>query len=199
MNKRKYGVSGFGRIIAIIALVLIVLVFLALAFAKSAGATPNGNGTIKIDRIPWDEIPDNQPHTGCTFQVDFSNFDPLEVANITFALIPPVGDNVILLMDTQHLDANGAGNFTYTLSNYLTGYEPQPNQGYHILVEASTETVGKKSKVFWVQCNPTAVGLSCVLTATPTTGGAIRSHVRWEPIDGRWGTGILLGHHSSNA
>src|SRR5688500_12013888 len=37
---------------------------------------PKGNnGTIKIDRADFDDHPNNEPHVGCTFQIDFYNFD----------------------------------------------------------------------------------------------------------------------------
>lgn len=36
---------------------------------------PGNNGTIKIDRIPFDTHPNNEPKVGCSFQVDFYGFD----------------------------------------------------------------------------------------------------------------------------
>src|SRR5688572_17116226 len=33
------------------------------------------NGTIKIDGLDWDDAPNNEPHPGCTFEVDFYGFD----------------------------------------------------------------------------------------------------------------------------
>ncbi len=45
-----------------------------LAGFGSAWAAPNppgNNGTVKIDDVPFDDHPNNEPHVGCTFQVDF--------------------------------------------------------------------------------------------------------------------------------
>ena len=46
---------------------------LALAgLATPAFADPPGNnGTVKIDGDAFDDDPNNEPHVGCTFQVDF--------------------------------------------------------------------------------------------------------------------------------
>ena len=42
----------------------------------SAGPNPPGNnGTIKIDDVPFDDHPNNEPHVGCVFQVDFYGYD----------------------------------------------------------------------------------------------------------------------------
>ena len=40
-----------------------------------AGNPAGDNGTVKIDGVVFDEAPDNQPHVGCVFQVDFYGFD----------------------------------------------------------------------------------------------------------------------------
>jgi len=45
-----------------------------LALAAPAGAKgnpPGDNGTVKIDRVAFDDAPNNEPHAGCVFQVDF--------------------------------------------------------------------------------------------------------------------------------
>ena len=39
--------------------------------SRSAG----NNGTVKIDGVEFDTHPDNEPHVGCIFQVDFYGFD----------------------------------------------------------------------------------------------------------------------------
>ncbi len=53
-----------------------VAVPLAIMFGTTANAIPPGNnGTIKIDGAAFDDAPNNEPHVGCTFQVDFYGFD----------------------------------------------------------------------------------------------------------------------------
>ena len=32
---------------------------------------PGNNGTVKVDGEPWDSTPNNEPHPGCTFEIDF--------------------------------------------------------------------------------------------------------------------------------
>ena len=56
-----------------------------------AGSNPPGNnGTVKIDGTPFDDAPDNQPHVGCIFQVDFYGYDEGNLfADITFEAHPP--------------------------------------------------------------------------------------------------------------
>src|SRR5919199_144906 len=36
---------------------------------------PGNNGTIKVDNAPFDNAPNNEPHVGCTFQIDFYGYD----------------------------------------------------------------------------------------------------------------------------
>jgi hypothetical protein len=60
--------------VALSALPLAVLLFANPVGASStgkAGGPPGNNGTVKIDGQPFDNHPDNQPHVGCDFEVDF--------------------------------------------------------------------------------------------------------------------------------
>ena len=43
--------------------------------APAAFAVAGNNGTIKIDDVEFDDHPHNEPHVGCTFQVDFYGYD----------------------------------------------------------------------------------------------------------------------------
>ena len=56
--------------------------------AGPAGAQadpPGNNGTVKIDGVEFDDHPDNEPHVGCEFQVDFYGFDEGDLyADVTF-------------------------------------------------------------------------------------------------------------------
>ena len=148
-----------------------------LAFAGPAGAAegdPAGNnGTIKIDGAPFDDAPDNEPHPGCRFQVDFYGFDEGGIVNatVTFAVHNPTGGDDILDADNDVVfiggDVNDGGGSeagldasqSYDLYQALTdgGYEPG-RMGYHIKLTVHADgSIGAdtKHKVFWVtDCEP---------------------------------------------
>jgi hypothetical protein len=144
--------------------------------APAAFADPPGNnGTIKIDAEDFDSHPDNQPHVGCVFQVDFYGFDEGDdlFADVTFKSKPPTGPVVTLLTDTVFIGEDGSSGAneggldaskTYTLD--FTGIEPHPNQGFHVKLTINADGSqgdNKKQKVFWVEgCPPPT-------TAPPTT------------------------------
>jgi hypothetical protein len=148
-------------------LVAAIAAFASVATAIAApGNPPGANGTVKIDRQPFDTHPNNQPHVGCNFQVDFYGFDqgPYN-AKVTFELHPPSG-NRVLLTDTVFVGQDLAGGGTdldaertYNLSALLRRGEAHPKQGFHVKVTVEAPGAGgkiaKKSKVFWVQqCKP---------------------------------------------
>jgi len=136
---------------------------------------PGNNGTIKIDDPPFDPDPDNEPHVGCVFQVDFYGYDKGDLdAQVTFKAHPPTGSGQVLLTDTVFIgedDNTGGGSEagldaseTYTLD--FTGITPHAKQGFHVKLTISAEGsrgADTKHKVFWVT--------GCVTptpTATPT-------------------------------
>jgi len=138
----------------------------------SPGGPPGNNGTVKVDGEPFDTHPDNEPHVGCTFQIDWYGFDANVRSDVTFESQPPTGPVRVLLQDSVTLDGDdnsGGGSEagldaqrTYTLS--FDGIEPHPNQGYHVKLTINTEGsqgADVKHKVFWVQ--------GCVTTTTTTT------------------------------
>ncbi|HEV8374234.1 MAG TPA: hypothetical protein VGR68_13625, partial [Actinomycetota bacterium] len=66
-----------GRLL-VVAVAVTLLGGASVFFSSLASATPNppgNNGTIKVDGVPFDDAPDNEPHVGCTFQVDFYGYD----------------------------------------------------------------------------------------------------------------------------
>jgi hypothetical protein len=143
----------------------------------SAGPNPPGNnGTVKIDDVVFDDHPNNEPHVGCVFQVDFYGYDEGDLdATVTFESHPPTGPARVLLTDTVFIgedDNSGGGSEagldaseTYTLD--FTGIEPHPVQGFHVKLTVNAEGsqgADVKHKVFWVTgCGP---------SPTTTTGGA---------------------------
>jgi hypothetical protein len=144
-----------------------------LAFASPVGASssnttngpPGNNGTVKIDRDTFDDHPNNEPHVGCNFQVDFYGFDLGDLnADVTFAVQPPTGKDRVLLTDTLFIgedDNSGGGSETgldasgtYDLSTHLDGLTPHPKQGYHVKLTVKADGsrgADTKHKVFWVE------------------------------------------------
>jgi hypothetical protein len=162
-------------------LVGLLAVLLTVAIPQIAGAAPNppgNNGTIKVDREPFDNAPNNEPHVGCTFQVDFYGFDKGDLhAKATFVAHPPTGERQVLLTDNVFIgeDSNSGGGSeagldaskTYTLD--LSGITPHPKQGVHVKLTIhaqGSQGADTKHKVFWVKpCQAAA-------TTTTTGGGA---------------------------
>ena len=154
--------TGRGRTLLVgLASATALLVPISMA---SAGGNPAGdNGTIKIDGVVFDDAPDNQPHVGCVFQVDFYGFDLGSALNatVTFEAQPPTGRAVLLEKDKIFIGEDDAGGGTdvdaqetYDLSPYLKSYMAHPQQGYHIkLTVKAPGSIGAdtKYKTFWVQ------------------------------------------------
>ena len=134
---------------------------------KGKSQDPAGNnGTVKI--APYgemDRIPNNPPHPGCTFQVEWYGFDEGDdvVSQVSFAMHAPTTDVGLSVDGPAEVfvggdSATGAGTETgldgretYTLS--FDG-EPHPKQGYHVkLTVATPHSKGNdtKTKVFWVE------------------------------------------------
>ncbi len=172
------------RAVSLVGLLTAMLIATSLAIPQIAGATPNppgNNGTIKVDNLPFDDAPGNEPHVGCTFQVDFYGFDKGDLfADVTFSAHPPTlpeGEDRVVKTDTVFIgedDNSGGGSeagldasVTYTLD--LTGIDPHPEQGVHVklTIQADgSQGADTKYKVFWVTgCGSTGT------TTTTTTGG----------------------------
>src|SRR3954468_14908773 len=81
--------------------------------AFAGGNPPGANGTVKLDRQPFDTHPDNQPHVGCVFQVDFYGFDKGNYnADVTFTIHPPSGKGRVIRRDTVFVGEDNAGGGT---------------------------------------------------------------------------------------
>ncbi|MCK5928391.1 MAG: hypothetical protein KAG80_09375 [Nocardioides sp.] len=140
------------------------------ATGKAKQDPAGNNGTVKI--APYgaiDRIPNNTPHPGCTFQVEWYGFDEGDdvVSQVSFAMQAPTSDVALSVDGPTEVfvggdSATGAGTETgldgretYTLS--FDG-EPHPKQGYHVkLTVATPRSQGNdtKTKVFWVEdCEP---------------------------------------------
>ena len=158
--------------IAIIGLSTIMV--LAIAAPAAAKKNPAGNnGTVKIDRVAFDDHPNNEPHVGCRFQVDFYGFDenPSYDAQVIFELHAPTAAGRSMMVTSGGLtpfigedDNSGGGSEagldaaeTYTLA--FTG-RSHPQQGYHVKLTVhapGSQGADTKHKVFWVTgCDPAA-------------------------------------------
>jgi hypothetical protein len=138
------------------------LILVAPVSAKPAG----NNGTVKIDGEPFDSHPDNEPHVGCTFQVDFYGFDAGDLyAHVTFEGQPPSGRATLLEHDVFIGEDDHAGggsqagldaSVTYELD--VSSLTEHPVQGYHVrlTIEADgSRGADTKHKTFWVTgCEP---------------------------------------------
>src|SRR3989442_8601643 len=86
-----------------------------LSFAKPSNTGPakgnphGNNGTVKVDGVPFDDLPNNEPHVGCVFQIDFYGFDRGNFyATVIFEGHPPTGGGT-LLTDTVFIGGGPAG------------------------------------------------------------------------------------------
>jgi hypothetical protein len=163
------------------------LVWVLPGALPGAGAGPNppgNNGTVKVDGVAFDDHPDNEPHVGCVFQVDWYGFDEGEdlFSHVTFEVHPPTGQPAILLEDDVFIgedDNSGGGSEagldaseTYDLSTVLQGFEPHPNQGWHIKLTINSDGsqgADVKHKVFWVSGCETPPTTSTTSTSTTST------------------------------
>jgi hypothetical protein len=132
---------------------------------EQAGSGPGGgSGIVKLDRRPWDQAPNNEPHVGCTFQLDFYNYPEGVTARYSFTLWPPTGpadldggSGSLFIGDDpagggQDLD----GEATVELGPALlsSGIEPHHHNGWHVRVVVrarATAGADQKQKVFWVR------------------------------------------------
>ena len=102
----RYSKRGSKRAVWLVGLLVVVLSAGIVAITQIAGAAPNpagNNGTIKIDDTPFDDLPDDEPHVGCGFQVDFYGYDKGDLnAEVTFEAQSPTlrdGDDQVLLAE----------------------------------------------------------------------------------------------------
>jgi hypothetical protein len=135
--------------------------------------------------VEFDTHPDNEPHVGCVFQVDFYGFDEGDLdADVTFDVWPPTGGMVTILEDTVFIgedDNSGGGSeagldaeATYDLTDLLADFEPHPQQGWHVKLTVNAEGsqgADLKHKTFWVTgCEvPPPTTTTTTTTTAPTT------------------------------
>lgn len=130
---------------------------------QSSNGQGGGSGIVKLDRRPFDQAPNNEPHVGCTFQIDFYNYPEGGLrARYSFALWNPTGNaelmsgSIVLEDDPAGGGQDLDGEETVTLGPALidSGQAPHQHNGWHVkLVVYARHTSGpdQKQKVFWVR------------------------------------------------
>ena len=163
-----------------------MLVVAPAALAQGpAGTThpPGNNGTVKVDGIPFDDHPDNEPHVGCVFEVDFYGFDEGDLwASVRFDAQAPTGNALLLEDDPIFIggDSNAGGGSeegldahrSYDLSDELAAFDPHPQQGYHVKLTVhadGSQGADTKYKVFWIETCGETVSPTSTTEATTTT------------------------------
>jgi cell division septation protein DedD len=167
--------------VSVVAMMILGLIWLA---PPAQADPPGNNGTVKIDGLAFDDHPNNEPHVGCVFEVDFYGFDEGDLfADVLFTVHPPTGKPVALLDDVVFIgeDSNAGGgseagldaSVEYDLGAALAGYAPHPQQGWHVRLTVNAEgSIGAdvKHKVFWVEgCDPPTTTTTAPTTTTSTT------------------------------
>src|SRR4029453_10200391 len=184
-GRTRAGLLTLAGVLAALSGILLAVVF-GGAGASSTPNPPGNNGTIKIDGVPFDDHPDNEPHVGCVFQVDFYGYDEGDLfADVTFEVHPPTGQPEVILTDTVFIgedDNSGGGSEagldaseTYGLSTLLQGFEQRPQQGWHVKLTINadgSQGADVKYKVFWVsgcETPPPTTSTTSTSTTTPPT------------------------------
>ena len=149
-----------------IAIGAVALLSLAATVPAVAANPPGNNGTVKVDSQEFDTLPDNEPHAGCIFQVDFYGFDAGALyATATFAVITS-GDDIPVLTDHAFIgeDSNAGGGSvtgidqqqTYNLGDELYAHDTGKGVHVRLTVHADGATnADTKYKTFWAMgCQP---------------------------------------------
>ena len=154
---------------------------------QASADPPGNNGTVKVDGEEFDDHPDNEPHVGCIFQIDWYGFDEGDdlFSHVACEVHPPTGKPEVILEDDVFIgedDNSGGGSEagldaseTYDLSTLLQAFEPHPNQGWHVKLTVNndgSQGADVKHKVFWVsgcETPPTTSTSTTSTTEKPTT------------------------------
>jgi hypothetical protein len=140
------------------------LVALVAVGAGTSWAAPGNSGDVKVDGTTVDSIPNNAPHQGCQFDIEFYNFDlGSPDATYSFTLWAPTHSPSNDLLASGSVAIGGGplpgydkldAAVTVDLSGPLAASGATPaNQGFHVRLDVTTPAMkgnGSKSKVFWV-------------------------------------------------
>jgi hypothetical protein len=115
------------------------------------------SGTIKIASLGSDTHPEDEPHPGCAFRVDFYGFREGWLTT-EVSLQPPSGRQ-FLDSARVHISEDGRGNeyqtsIAFDMMERLRAIDGQAER-FHILVDARRDDArgnGSKTKVLWLEC-----------------------------------------------
>lgn len=155
----------------------------ALMASPAVGDPPGNNGTVKIDGVEMDSVPNNGPHQGGAFTVTFAGYDKGALtATVDFELRPPtlrLTGSQVLVHDTIFIgedEAGGANDLdaqrTYTLD--FNGVIPHLTQGYHVRLTVhagGSQGSDVKHKLFWIKpgTGPTTTSTTSTTATTSTS------------------------------
>jgi hypothetical protein len=139
-----------------------------ILLASAALADPPGNnGTVKIEGVDIDSIPDNNPHQGCIFTIEFRGYDKGANFMATYSLDaqPPSGKDINITSGSVFIGedpAGGANDLDATVVINLDQFPlnnliEHPQQGFHLKLTVHADgSKGNdtKHKVFWVEGCP---------------------------------------------
>ena len=95
MFRMHFAAKTVGATLTALGSALFIVSVPALASPQTAAPPnpPGNNGTVKVDGLDFDDHPNNQPHVGCTFQIDFYGYDEGDLnATVTFEDQAPTAD-----------------------------------------------------------------------------------------------------------
>jgi hypothetical protein len=114
-----------------------------------------------VDGVVFDDHPDNEPHLGGTFQIDWYGFDEGDLfSHVTFECTrqPATQSSSSRTRSSSARRHSGGGSEagldaseTYDLSTVLQDFEPHPNQGWHVKLTVNndgSQGADVKHKVF---------------------------------------------------
>jgi hypothetical protein len=194
--------TTLGRVASALGIATLTVAAGATGSAAAGGQDPPGNnGTVKVDGVAFDDHPNNEPHPGCVFEIDFYGFDrspegETYVADVLFENLPPTpagAPGEELLADSVDIGDDPAGGGTdldahveYDLTDALAAIEPHPRQGWHVKLTVHADgSIGNdtKHKVFWIEtCEPETTAPT--EPETPETPGTSGTTVPVEPGSG---------------
>jgi hypothetical protein len=158
----------------VVAMTSLLVGFVPADAAREAprNVPPGNKGTVKIDDETFNGIPDNDPHPGCIFHLQFFFFPRATTATYTFALHPPTKDGStggsIQLDPLVTPNAEVVIDLTDFLKN--SGVSPHPIQGWHVKLTIhapGAQGADVKHKVFWVNCPAAAPSPSPSVSVSP--------------------------------
>jgi hypothetical protein len=139
---------------------LVVSGMIALLGLTAGPSFASGSaGDVKVSNTSVDDIPNNDPHQSCKFNLEFYNFDlGSPDATYSLSLVSPTGSGV-LKTGTANVGGGpiGDGQLDAVATVDLTGAAgfsgvSPASQGFHVSLDVTDAGLqgGAKSKTFWV-------------------------------------------------